>query len=91
MHVSTSSISLAIATIVYTAPTQWGSYQSGGRTKLLGSALSLIGKDATYDNNNVSQIPAYHTVNSNAAPDPANVQPLIDWGIITAPQAVRAS
>ena len=41
-----------------------------------------------YDNNNISEIPAYHTVNSNAAPDPANIQPLIDWGIITAPQSV---
>ncbi|KAI4162703.1 MAG: hypothetical protein LQ342_003749 [Letrouitia transgressa] len=38
------------------------------------------------DNGNVSQIPAYHTVNSNADPDPANIQPLIDWGIITPPQ-----
>ncbi|KAL9039526.1 MAG: hypothetical protein Q9214_004840 [Letrouitia sp. 1 TL-2023] len=40
------------------------------------------------NNGNVSQIPAYHTVNSNADPDPANIQPLIDWGIITLPQDV---
>ena len=40
------------------------------------------------DNSNMSQIPAYHTFNANAAPDPANIQPLIDWGIITAAQKV---
>ncbi|KAL8785866.1 MAG: hypothetical protein Q9195_008461 [Heterodermia aff. obscurata] len=38
------------------------------------------------DNSNVSQIPAFHTVNSNSDPDPANIQPLIDWGIITSAQ-----
>ena len=43
------------------------------------------------DNSNISQIPAFHTFNSNSAPDPANIQPLIDWGIITTAQAVSTS
>ena len=30
-------------------PMQWGSYQQGGTTKLLGTALGLISKDVTYD------------------------------------------
>ena len=40
------------------------------------------------DNSNISQIPAYYTFNVNSAPDPASIQPLIDWGIITAAQKV---
>lgn len=40
------------------------------------------------DNSNVSQIPAFHTVKSNSDPDPANIQPLIDWGVITTAQSV---
>ena len=43
------------------------------------------------NNGNVSQIPAFHTVNSNSDPDPANIQPLIDWGVITTAQAVGTS
>ena len=35
------------------------------------------GNFCEYDNNSVSQIPAYHTVNSNLASDLANIQPLI--------------
>ncbi|CAF9939106.1 MAG: hypothetical protein HETSPECPRED_001483, partial [Heterodermia speciosa] len=102
----------------------WGFFQQGGTTKLFGSSIGLLGKDATYDyvivgggtsgltvakrlaenpavsvavieaggfyeldNSNVSQIPAFHTVNSNSDPDPANIQPLIDWGVTTTAQA----
>ncbi|KAL9022345.1 MAG: hypothetical protein Q9185_000460 [Variospora sp. 1 TL-2023] len=36
------------------------------------------------DNGNYSQIPAYDTKFSS--PDPASIQPLVDWGIVTAPQ-----
>ena len=43
------------------------------------------------DNSNISQIPAFFTFNSNSAPDPGNIQPLIDWGIITTAQAVSTS
>ncbi|KAI4146743.1 MAG: hypothetical protein LQ341_001996 [Variospora aurantia] len=37
------------------------------------------------DNGNYSQIPAYDVEFSS--PDPASIQPLVDWGIVTAPQA----
>ncbi|KAL8725086.1 MAG: hypothetical protein Q9166_007580 [cf. Caloplaca sp. 2 TL-2023] len=37
------------------------------------------------DNGNYSQIPAYDVQFSS--PDPASIQPLIDWGIVTSPQA----
>ncbi|KAL8974484.1 MAG: hypothetical protein Q9197_001274 [Variospora fuerteventurae] len=36
------------------------------------------------DNGNYSQIPAYDVEFSS--PDPASIQPLVDWGIVTAPQ-----
>ena len=42
-------------------------------------ALIEAGYFYEYDNNNVSQI----VINSNSAPDPANIQPLIDWDIIS--------
>lgn len=56
-----------------------------------GVSLAVIeaGNFYEYDNNNVTQIPAYHTVNSNADRDPANIQPLIDWGQLTTPQLVH--
>ncbi|KAL8759408.1 MAG: hypothetical protein Q9199_000777 [Rusavskia elegans] len=38
------------------------------------------------DNGNYSQIPAYDVQFSS--PDPASIQPLVDWGIIASPQAV---
>ncbi|KAL8833982.1 MAG: hypothetical protein Q9170_003984 [Blastenia crenularia] len=37
------------------------------------------------DNSNYSQIPAYDVQFSS--PDPASIQPLVDWGIVTSPQA----
>ncbi|KAL8711185.1 MAG: hypothetical protein Q9220_004330 [cf. Caloplaca sp. 1 TL-2023] len=36
------------------------------------------------DNGNYSQIPAYDVMFST--PDPSSIQPLVDWGIVTAPQ-----
>ncbi|KAI4129721.1 MAG: hypothetical protein LQ338_002105 [Usnochroma carphineum] len=36
------------------------------------------------DNGNYSQIPAYDVQFSS--PDPASIQPLVDWGIVTTPQ-----
>ncbi|KAL8945210.1 MAG: hypothetical protein Q9211_000260 [Gyalolechia sp. 1 TL-2023] len=36
------------------------------------------------DNGNYSQIPAYDVQFSS--PDPASIQPLVDWGIVTSPQ-----
>lgn len=38
------------------------------------------------DNGNYSQIPAYDVQFSS--PDPASIQPLVDWGIVTSPQTV---
>lgn len=38
------------------------------------------------DNGNYSQIPAYDVQFSS--PDPASIQPLVDWGIVTSPQSV---
>ena len=38
------------------------------------------------DNGNYSQIPAYDVQFSSA--DPASIQPLVDWGVVTPPQAV---
>lgn len=39
------------------------------------------------DNGNVSQIPAYSGRNGGA--DPSQIQPAIDWGIVSTPQTVR--
>ncbi|KAL9588349.1 MAG: hypothetical protein Q9203_002842 [Teloschistes exilis] len=38
------------------------------------------------DNSNYSQIPAYDVQFSS--PDPASIQPLVDWGIVASPQTV---
>ena len=38
------------------------------------------------DNGNISQIPAFDTQYSGA--DPSTIQPTVDWGIVTSPQAV---
>ena len=54
----------------------------------LSIAIVEAGNFYEYDNGNVSQIPAFHTVNANSAPDPANIQSLIDWGFITQPSPV---
>ncbi|KAL8901478.1 MAG: hypothetical protein Q9207_005176 [Kuettlingeria erythrocarpa] len=40
------------------------------------------------DNGNYSQIPGYATRFSSA--DPASIQPLVDWGIVTLPETVRS-
>ena len=39
------------------------------------------------DNGNVSQIPALDVMYSSAMP--SNIQPAVDWGIVTTPQTVR--
>ena len=49
MHSSVVTSLLAAAVICNAAPTRFEFYQSGGTTKLLGTAFGLIGKDATYD------------------------------------------
>ena len=38
------------------------------------------------DNGNISQVPAYDVYYSSASP--STIQPLVDWGIVTAPQLV---
>ena len=40
------------------------------------------------DDGNVSMIPAFYDKNFNQTPVAENIQPLIDWGYITEPQAV---
>ena len=39
-----------------------------------------------YDNGNYSQVPAYDAYFSG--PQPEDIQPLVDWGIVTMPQIV---
>ncbi|KAL9078893.1 MAG: hypothetical protein Q9157_002188 [Trypethelium eluteriae] len=47
-------------------------------------AVIEAGSFYEFDNANYSQIPAYDTYYSSASP--SNIQPLVDWGIITVPQ-----
>ena len=53
-------------------------------------AVAVIEAGGFYemDDGNVSQIPAFYDKNFNQTPTADTIQPLIDWGYITQPQAV---
>lgn len=71
----------------------------GGGTAGLTAALRLAenpdisvavveaGSFYEFDNGNLSQVPAYATYYSSDSPN--DIQPAVDWGIVTDPQPVR--
>lgn len=54
-----------------------------------GISVAVIEAGSFYEinNGNFSQVPAYDVLYSSS--DPASIQPLVDWGIVTIPQQVR--
>ena len=56
-------------------------------------AVAVIEAGGFYelDDGNVSQIPAFYSKNFNQTPVADTIQPLIDWGYITAPQVVSST
>ena len=58
-------------------------------TETRGVSVAVVEGGSFYeiDNGNYSQVPAYDVYYSS--PSPTTIQPLVDWGIVTAAQTVR--
>ena len=57
------------------------------RVAASGHSVAIVEAGSFYEitNGNLSQVPAY--VGQFSSPDPTDIQPLVDWGILTTPQS----